>query len=56
MDHVDLIAACGGIRPLARKLGHRNHTTVQGWADRKRIPDDHVEDVERLAAAEQVAA
>jgi hypothetical protein len=26
---------------VARKLGHRNHTTVQGWADRCRIPDQH---------------
>lgn len=40
--HDDLIASRGGIRPLARKLGHRNHTTVQGWWERKRIPDEHM--------------
>lgn len=41
-DHVALIAKRGGIRPLARALGHRNHTTVQGWWERKRIPDEHI--------------
>lgn len=50
MDHVELIAKAGGIRPLARKLGHRNHTTVQGWAERKTIPAEHLPRVERLAA------
>ncbi|WP_420893841.1 carph-isopro domain-containing protein [Sphingomonas sanguinis] len=33
-----IISACGGIRPLARALGHRSHTTVQGWWCRDRIP------------------
>lgn len=23
---------------MAKKLGHRNHTTVQGWWDRETIP------------------
>lgn len=41
-NHADLIASRGGIRPLARKLGHRNHTTVQGWWERKRIPDEQM--------------
>ncbi len=41
MTDAEIIAERGGIRPVARKLGHRNHTTVQGWADRCRIPDQH---------------
>jgi len=33
-----IIKRFGGIRKMARKLGHRNHTTVQGWADSGVIP------------------
>ena len=42
MTDAQIIDARGGIRPVARKLGHRNHTTVQGWRDRSRIPLEHV--------------
>lgn len=45
MDDAQLIIQRGGIRPVARKLGHRNHTTVQGWVDRNRIPERHREAV-----------
>ena len=38
MDHKAIVAELGGIRPLARQLGHPSHTTVQGWFDRNRIP------------------
>lgn len=37
MSH-DVISQFGGIRPLARALGHRTHTTVQGWWLRGSIP------------------
>lgn len=30
-SHRAIITRFGGIRAMARKLGHRNHTTVQGW-------------------------
>ncbi|MDK8188031.1 hypothetical protein HP438_03180 [Sphingomonas zeae] len=33
-----VITRFGGIRPMAEKLGHRSHTTVQGWWDRDVIP------------------
>lgn len=33
-----VITRFGGIRPMADKLGHRSHTTVQGWWDRDVIP------------------
>lgn len=33
-----VITRFGGIQPMAKKLGHRNHTTVQGWWDRQTIP------------------
>ncbi len=54
MDHAQIIRDRGGIRPLARALGHRNHTTVQGWADRNNIPAEHLGAVMavRPAAAE----
>jgi hypothetical protein len=34
----DLISRMGGIRATARCLGHRSHTTVQGWWMREVIP------------------
>ena len=33
-----IVARFGGIRSLARVLGHRNPTTVQGWVVRGYIP------------------
>jgi len=56
-----IIAKRGGIRPLARALGHRNHTTVQGWWKRNSIPEHHLEAVLAVeevapAAAEERAA
>ena len=33
MQHPDIIRLFGGIRKLATALGHKNPTTVQGWAD-----------------------
>lgn len=38
MTTQDIIRELGGIRGLAAKLGHTNHTTVQGWWDRGVIP------------------
>ncbi|TCM21509.1 hypothetical protein EDF56_101173 [Novosphingobium sp. PhB165] len=45
MDHQTIITDLGGIRALARKLGHNSHTTVQAWFDRNRIPLDRWEEV-----------
>lgn len=33
-----IIDRFGGVYPLARALGHRNPTTVQGWLSRGFIP------------------
>lgn len=44
-NHQTIIAERGGIRPLARALGHRNHTTVQGWWERNSIPAHHLDQV-----------
>jgi len=43
-----LIKSRGGIRPVARKLGHSSHTTVQGWLERNTIPAEHRAAVEAL--------
>ncbi|WP_162234250.1 carph-isopro domain-containing protein [Novosphingobium sp. Leaf2] len=51
MNHQAIIADLGGIRALARKLGHNSHTTVQGWFDRNRIPLAKWPDV--IAAAKE---
>jgi len=50
MTDIEILKRLGGIRPVARKLGHRNHTTVQGWWDRNRIPDARRPAVEQLLA------
>lgn len=55
MSDAELISARGGIRPVARKLGHRNHTTVQGWVERNRIPDDARDAVLALLTADTAA-
>ena len=39
--HSELIDRLGGMREVARKLGHTNHTTVQGWIVRDNIPPEH---------------
>lgn len=33
-----IIDRFGGVRALAGALGHKHHTTVQGWKDRGVIP------------------
>jgi len=38
MDVKGIVSAFGGIRGMADKLGHKSHTTVQGWSDRNLIP------------------
>src|SRR3546814_10097783 len=50
MSDLEIIRQRGGIRPLARKLGHRNHTTVQGWWVRDRIPPRHRDTVLAIPA------
>ena len=54
-DHVQLIRDRGGIRPLARSLGHKNHTTVQGWWERGKIPDDQLRAVLAVPAQARAA-
>ena len=56
MDHAELISERGGIRPLARALGHKNHTTVQGWWERKTIPAEHIEAVIAVTPLPKVRA
>ena len=49
-DHV--IETFGGIRAMARTLGHKNPTTVQGWKERGFIPARHQTEV--LARAREI--
>lgn len=51
-NHVEnLINAFGGLSKMARALGHKHVTTVQGWRDSGRIP--HWRYHEILSAAER---
>jgi hypothetical protein len=54
--HRDIIRQRGGIRGLARELGHRNHTTVQGWFERDNIPEDRMPSVMAVQPKGQDAA
>ncbi|MFD1104606.1 carph-isopro domain-containing protein [Sphingobium olei] len=55
IEHRQIIKNLGGIRGLARRLGHKHHTTVQGWWERNNIPSERMEEV-LSAAAERSAA
>lgn len=52
--HRDVITRFGGIREMARKLEHSNHTTVQGWWDRRKIPVERWAEIEAAAKKEGV--
>ena len=49
-----IIAKFGGVRPLARALGHNNPSTVQGWTRRGYVPAWHQRAVLQAAQREQV--
>lgn len=34
---------------MARALGHKNASTVQGWVERNRVPTWHVEAIQEAA-------
>jgi len=55
VTHSEIIQTLGGIRKVARALNHPRHTTVQGWADRGRIPVDHWPEVLNLARQKGIA-
>ena len=46
-----VISELGGITAVARALGHRNPSTVQGWWDRELIPAHRQRGVLDLARA-----
>jgi hypothetical protein len=48
-SHRKVISRFGGIREMARKLEHSNHTTVQGWWTRCRIPQDRWPEIKAAA-------
>ena len=50
-----IVARFGGIRSLARVLGHRNPTTVQGWVVRGYIPARRQQEVLEAAHTAGVA-
>ncbi|WP_139226849.1 carph-isopro domain-containing protein [Sphingomonas sp. OK281] len=50
-----IIARFGGIQPMAKKLGHRNHTTVQGWWERQTIPAHRFREVMAAARVNNLA-
>ena len=50
MTHVKtIIEQFGGIRAMAKTLGHNNPSTVQGWKMANRIPHWRVPEIEQAA-------
>ena len=49
-----IIDAFGGISALARAMGHKNPSTVQGWRDRGCVPARQIPSV--IAVAERLGA
>jgi hypothetical protein len=47
-----VIIELGGISAVARGLGHKHVTTVQGWWEREIIPAQRMRDVLLLARAQ----
>lgn len=47
----EVLSDLGGITAVARGLGHRNVSTVQGWWDRETIPARRQLEVLELARA-----
>lgn len=50
-----VIQKFGGINALARQLGHRNASTVQGWSVKGTIPDKHHQEIWDLAQQQGIA-
>jgi hypothetical protein len=50
-SHAEIIAELGGIRAVAGALKHKNHTTVQGWHERNKIPQEHWAAIIQAASA-----
>lgn len=49
-----IIDKFGGVYPLARALGHKNPTTVQGWLSRGFVPPRQHEPVWEAAQREGI--
>lgn len=49
-----IIDKFGGISAMARTLGHKYPTTVQGWKARKQIPADRQQEVLDAARREDI--
>lgn len=54
LSAVDIIAMFGGIRPMANKLGIAV-STVQGWKERNKIPDNRYEQILSVVEEEKLA-
>ena len=50
MDNAkSIISLFGGINPMARALGHKHASTVQGWSDTGRIPPWRIHEIKEAA-------
>lgn len=50
VHHQEIIRRFGGVRALAKALGHKNASTVQGWYERACIPTRRQSEILGLAA------
>lgn len=49
MQTRQIITRFGGVAALAKRLGHRNSSTVQGWWERNQVPSPRIPELCDLA-------
>jgi len=50
MTHIEqTIELFGGVRPMAKMLGHNNPSTVQSWKEKNKIPSWRWHEIEHAA-------
>lgn len=56
MTHVEqIITQFGGLSAMAKALGHKNPTTVQGWKNANKIPDWRFHEIEKAAEEQKIS-
>ncbi|WP_425291303.1 carph-isopro domain-containing protein [Cohaesibacter gelatinilyticus] len=50
----NIVERFGGLSAMARALGHKHPTTIQGWRDKDRIPHWRWDEVKKAARRKKI--